>query len=85
MTHLTYEHITKRADREIRDAMQRAAACELDSSGLGLALGEARGAYALWDTFVATLDASVTADARADRTRFEALEYAKHPAATPRV
>ena len=77
MTNLTYEQITKRAEREIRDAMQRAAACELGSSGLGLAVGEARGAYALWDALVTTLGTSVPAEARADRARFEALAYAK--------
>lgn len=77
MTHLTYEHITKRAEREIRDAMQRAAACELGTYGLGLALGEARGAYALWEACVAMLGSSVPPEAGADRARFEALAYPK--------
>ncbi|KVE22187.1 hypothetical protein WI92_22535 [Burkholderia vietnamiensis] len=76
-TNLTYEQLTKRAEREIRDAMQRAAACELGSYGLGLAVGEARGALALWDALVATLGATHTADARADHARLEALAYAK--------
>ncbi|RQT01312.1 hypothetical protein DF035_20035 [Burkholderia contaminans] len=47
MLSLTYEHITKRAEREIRDAMQRAAGCEIGSYSPGLAVGEARGALAL--------------------------------------
>jgi len=77
MPALTYEQLTQRAEREIRDEMQRAAACELGTYSLGLALGEARGAFALWDALVATLDSSQAADARADRARFEALAYAK--------
>ncbi|MCA8081832.1 MULTISPECIES: hypothetical protein [Burkholderia cepacia complex] len=82
MTNLTYEQITKRAEREICDAMQRAAAYEIGSYSLGLAVGEARGALALWDALVATLDASALANARADRERLEALAYAKRsPAA----
>ncbi|MCW3609152.1 hypothetical protein [Burkholderia cenocepacia] len=80
MTTLTYEQITKRAEREIRDAMQRAAACELGTYSLGLALGEARGAYALWETLVATLGSSAPPEAGADRARFEALAYAKRSA-----
>ncbi|RQU97770.1 hypothetical protein [Burkholderia cenocepacia] len=80
MTNLTYEQITRRAEREIRDAMQRAAACELGSYGLGLALGEARGTYALWDALVAGLDDTNVAEVRADRARFEALAYAKRSA-----
>ncbi|KVL25416.1 hypothetical protein WS97_00385 [Burkholderia territorii] len=80
MSGLTYEAVTKRAEREIRDAMQRAAACELGSYGLGLALGEARGAYALWDALVARLDDTNAAEVRADRARFEALVYAKRSA-----
>ncbi|WP_243772230.1 hypothetical protein [Burkholderia anthina] len=85
MTSLTYEHITKRAEREIRGAMQRAAAGKIGTYGLGWTVREAGGALALWDALVATLDASVTADTREDRMRFEALEYAEHSAATPRV
>lgn len=77
MTNLTYEQITKRAEREIRDAMQRATASEIGSYSLGLAVGEARGALALWEALVATLDPTQAADVRADRTRFEALAYAK--------
>ncbi|CAI9009825.1 MULTISPECIES: hypothetical protein [Burkholderia] len=77
MSAFTYEQLTKRAEREIRDAMQRATACEIGSYGLGLAVGEARGAYALWDTLVATLGASVSPEAHADRMRLEALAYAK--------
>ncbi|PRH42089.1 hypothetical protein C6T65_12095 [Burkholderia vietnamiensis] len=80
MTHLTYEQITKRAEREIHDAMQRAAACELGTYGLGLALGEARGAYTLWDALVMRLDDTNAAEVRADRARFEALVYAKRSA-----
>ncbi|OXI28264.1 hypothetical protein CFB89_33355 [Burkholderia sp. AU16741] len=80
MTSLTYEQITKRAEREIRDAMQRAAACEIGTYSLGLAVGEARGALALWDALVASLDPMPAADVRADRARFEALAYAKRSA-----
>jgi hypothetical protein len=77
MTALTYEHITKRAERDIHDAMQRAAACELGTYGLGFALGEARGAYALWEAYVAMLGSSTPQPARADRVHLEALAYAK--------
>lgn len=80
MPHLTYEQLTRRAEREIRDAMQRAAACEIGTYGSGLALGEARGALALWDALVTTIDAVDSASERADRTRFEALAYAKRSA-----
>ena len=65
--------------------MQRAAAGKIGTYGLGWTVREAGGALALWDALVATLDASVTADTREDRMRFEALEYAEHSAATPRV
>ena len=77
MTDLRYEHITKRAEREIRDSMQRAAACEIGTYSLGLAVGEDCGAMALWDALAATLDASAVAGARAGRARIEALAYAK--------
>ncbi|MBU9589620.1 hypothetical protein [Burkholderia multivorans] len=80
MSGLTYEAVTKRAEREIRDAMQRAAACELGRYGPGLALGEARGAYALWGALVARLDDTNAAEVRADRARFAALVYAKRSA-----
>ncbi|RQZ31756.1 hypothetical protein DIE14_02295 [Burkholderia sp. Bp9017] len=79
MTNLTYEQLTKRAEREIRDARQRAAACEIGTYGLGLALGEARGAYSLWDAAVAAMGASVPPHARADRVRLETLAYARLP------
>ncbi|HDR9018049.1 TPA: hypothetical protein QDB15_004848 [Burkholderia vietnamiensis] len=74
---LIYETLTNRAEREIRDAMQRAAACEIGTYGLGLAMGEARGALALWDALVTTIDAVDPARLRGDRARFEALVYAK--------
>ena len=77
MTSLTYEQITQRAEREIRDAMQRAATCELGTYGLGLAVGEARGAFALWDALVARFGVPQTADVRTDRVRLESLAYAK--------
>ncbi|MBR8028552.1 hypothetical protein KDX27_31425 [Burkholderia cenocepacia] len=77
MTSLTYEQITQRAEREIHDAMQRATASEIGSYSRGLAVGEARGAFALWDALVATLDANQTSTARVDRARFEAMAYAK--------
>ncbi|MBN3831919.1 hypothetical protein [Burkholderia sp. Ac-20344] len=83
MSGLTYEQLTKRAEHEIRDAMQRATACEIGTYSLGLAVGEAGGALALWDALVNSLDAGMTFEARADRARFEALAYAK-PSASAR-
>ncbi|MGQ7908763.1 hypothetical protein [Burkholderia sp. BC1] len=80
MAGLTYEALTKHTEREIRDAMQRAAACELGSYSLGLALGETRAARALWDALVVTLDRAHAAEIRADGERFEALAYAKRSA-----
>ncbi|MBY8608166.1 hypothetical protein K7N18_25400 [Burkholderia arboris] len=80
MTSLTYEHITKHAERKIRNAMQRAAACDIGISGLGIALGEARGALAPREALVTTIDAVDPVNVRADRTRFEALAYAMRPA-----
>ncbi|ABK13625.1 MULTISPECIES: hypothetical protein [Burkholderia] len=77
MNSLTYEQITKRAEREIQDAMQRAASCEFGSYGLGLAVGEARGAFALWEALVDNQGASQSAEARADRFRLEKIAYAK--------
>ncbi|MDN8037875.1 hypothetical protein [Burkholderia vietnamiensis] len=81
MSNLTYEQLTNRAEREIRDAMQRAAACEIGTYGLGLALGEARGAFALWDALITKLDSAHAPELRADRARLESLAYAR-PAAT---
>ncbi|WP_175719028.1 hypothetical protein [Burkholderia anthina] len=80
MTNLTYELFTKRAEREIRDALQRAAACEIGTYLLGPATGEARGALALWEALVTTLDAARAADAQSDRARSVALVYAKRAA-----
>ncbi|WP_186151991.1 hypothetical protein [Burkholderia gladioli] len=77
MTGLTYEEVTKRAEREIRDAMQRAATCEIGIYGLGLAAGEARGAFALWEALVHTQELTHSAEARADRQRLEKIAYAK--------
>ncbi|MBO1859108.1 hypothetical protein J4G52_36735 [Burkholderia cenocepacia] len=73
MLSLTYEHITKRAEREIRDAMQRAAGCEIGSYSPGLAVGEARGALALCDALIAIQDSSAIADARTYVKRVSAV------------
>lgn len=77
MNSLTYEQLTKRAEREIQDAMQRAASWEFGSYGLGLAMGEARGAFALWEALVDIQGTPQSAEARADRFRLENIAYAK--------
>ncbi|WP_321893691.1 hypothetical protein [Burkholderia cenocepacia] len=68
MNSLTYEQLTKRAEREIQDAMQRAASCEFGSYGLGLAL---------WEALVDIQGTPQSAEARADRFRLEKIAYAK--------
>ncbi|MBZ5788736.1 hypothetical protein K8353_01305 [Burkholderia contaminans] len=80
MSGLTYESLTKRTEREIRDTTQRFTAYELGRYRLSLAVGKTRAALALWDAFVATLDGTHAADARADRARFQALAYARRSA-----
>lgn len=77
MTSLAYGHITKRAEHEIRGAMQQVAARKIGTYSLGRTVGDGRGELALWDALVATLDASAIADTRAGRAGFEAPAYAK--------